>query len=67
MIVVLHHSNKDPEIFFDVNEAAEKRILKTAKQMGMIVERCSPEEWPGQDKKNYAVHHFNVKKKKEIR
>lgn len=64
MIAVFHHQNKDPEIFFDINEHTEKRLIHRMEQSGMAVKRCSDEEWPGQSNKKYAVHHWNVTKKR---
>ena len=61
MIVVIHYKRKEePHIMFDMTEASEKRIL-TKLRKTCTVERCSSEEWPGQDNPKYAVHHYNAK------
>ena len=63
MITVLHYAtNKDPDIYFNLDQNAENKIVNGLKKEGCKVERCSDEEWPGQSNPGYSVHHWTVKR-----
>lgn len=64
MISVFHYYNdKDPLIYFDINERTEKKIVNNL-SVDFSVTRCSAEEWFGQDNPKYDIHHWNVSKKR---
>ena len=63
MITVIHYPTKEPEIHYGVDQKKEDRILKELGKEWDIT-RSSPEDWPGQDKPAYAVHHWDAKKKR---
>jgi len=66
MVVVIHYgTNKDPDVYFGIDEKAESRILRDLKT-SWFIERSSVEEWPKQNDPRYAVHHWNAKKKKGV-
>lgn len=60
MIVVIHYPNRDPDIYFGINEKTEHRILNDLKKTN-VVERST--NWYGQDNPEYTVHHWEAKKK----
>lgn len=64
MIGVFHFDTyRDPDIYFDINERTEKKIVNNLSK-DWNVTRCSAEEWFGQDNPKYSIHHWNVSKKR---
>lgn len=63
MITVVHYSHKDEaDIHYGMTEQSERKVLNKLAS-NFKVERCSPEEWFGQDNPNYSIHHFRATKK----
>lgn len=60
MICVIHHPNRDPDIYFGIDERTEKKILNNIRKTN-TVERSM--DWYGQDNPEYTVHHWEARKK----
>lgn len=64
MITVIHMSgNKEPDIYFGIDQKTEDRILKDLRESNYKVTRSTDEEWYGQSNPKYSVHHWNAIKK----
>ena len=62
MMTVIHYDHdKDPDIYFGIDQKTENTIIEDLKSR-YEVKRCDAKEWPGQDNPNYAVHHWHAKR-----
>lgn len=62
MIMVIHYDDrKAADIFYDISDAKEKKIVRSMIK-NWDLRRCSSEEWFGQDDPNYGIHHWNAVK-----
>lgn len=65
MIVVVHYEgNRDPDVYFGLDEKAEKNVLRAVGGKDWDITRSSKDSWYGQDLPNYAIHHYEARRKK---
>lgn len=61
MVVVIHYdANREPDIWFGIDQRTEQKILNGFSKKKWTVKRAGPDEWYGQDDPNYRIHHYNA-------
>lgn len=64
MIIVIHHEgNKDPDIYYGMDQSSERKLIRKLSEVA-DVSRSDPKEWYGQDNPNYAIHHYDAKRRR---